>query len=296
MTSPPDDPRPAGLEDALHRAVSDYVNQDYPGARRTAEYNAKRVEARMIEEDSAPHLGFVQRVKALVPPPARVLEIGSGSGGQCVALARAGYDVTGVEPNDDGVRASRLRVQRYPGILCRFEKGVAEALPLPDASMDLVLSRQVLEHVPDLPAGVRECFRVLAPGGLAYHNMPNYCFPYEPHYKLPFPPRASRRVGRLYLRAIGRDTRLFDEQIFPTMPAPVLALFREVGFVDVEETYAAEVAAKITSGEVNTPSLQPVVRLLKKTGLLRLLGSALLAMELYPTLLITARKPAARSA
>lgn len=295
MTRPSDDPPPAGLEDALYAAVSDYVNQDYPGARRTVEYNTKRIEARMVEENSGPSVGFVERVRALVPPPARVLEIGSGSGGQCVALARAGYDVTGVEPNEDGVRASRLRAKRYPGIRCRFETGVAESLPLPDASIDLVLSRQVLEHVPDLPAGVRECMRVLAPGGLCYHNMPNYCFPWEPHYRVPWPPRVSRRVGRLYLRAIRRDTRLFDEQIFPTTPAQVIQLFRQVGFVDVEDAYAGEVAAKIASGEVNTPALQPVARLLKSTGLLGLLGRGLLAMELYPTILLLARKPGAAS-
>jgi SAM-dependent methyltransferase len=291
MTFPPDEPSPAGLEDALREALRAYVNQDYPGAKRTAEYNAKRVEARMIEEHDAPSLGFVERVRTLVAPPARVLEIGSGSGGLCVALARAGYDVTGVEPNEDGVRASRLRVKRYPGIRCRFETGVAEALPLPDGSIDLVLSRQVLEHVPDLPAGARECLRVLAPGGLCYHNMPNYCFPWEPHYRVPWPPRASRRVGRLYLRAIGRDTRLLDEQIFPTTPGQVVELFRQVGFVDVEDAYASEVAAKLASGEVRTPSLQPIARLLKKTGLLRLLGGGILALELYPTILLKARKP-----
>lgn len=291
MTSTAEDLQPSALEDALHRAVFAYVNQDYPGAKRTAEYNASRVELRMKEETGAPTMRFTERVRSLVAPPARVLEIGSGSGGLCVALARMGYDVTGIEPNEDGVRASRLRAQRYPGIRCRFEVGVAERLPLPDGSVDLVVSRQVLEHVPDLPGAARECFRVLAPGGLCYHNLPNFTFPWEGHYRVPWIPRASRRVGRLYLRAIGRDTRLFDEQIFPTTPQQVIGIFRQAGFVDVEDRYAGEVAAKFATGEVNTPALRPVAKLLQRTGVLRLVSGAVLAMELYPTTLLTARKP-----
>lgn len=281
---------PAGLEQAIQQALTDYIHQDYPGANRTVEYNESRVQARMHEEDSSHALGYVTRVRALRPPPARVLEIGSGSGGLSVALARAGYDVTGVEPHEAGLRASRLRAERYPDIRCRFVQGVAEALPAPDGSIDVVVSRQVLEHVPDQPAAARECFRVLAPGGLCYHNLPNYTFPWEPHYRVPWPPRASRRTGRLYLRAIGRDTRLLDETIFPITPRELVHMFREAGFTEVEDRYASEVAAKMASGEVNTPVLRPAARLLRRAGVLRAFGSALLALELYPTTLLLARK------
>lgn len=45
--------------------------------------------------------------------------------------------------------------------------GLAERLPYPDASFDLVLCTQVLEHTEDPPSVVREIWRVLSPGGLA---------------------------------------------------------------------------------------------------------------------------------
>jgi ubiquinone/menaquinone biosynthesis C-methylase UbiE len=49
---------------------------------------------------------------------------------------------------------------------------VAEHLPMPDASTDLILSRALLEHVDGVPAAIREMARVLRPGGTALHFVP----------------------------------------------------------------------------------------------------------------------------
>jgi 2-polyprenyl-3-methyl-5-hydroxy-6-metoxy-1,4-benzoquinol methylase len=279
------------VEQSLRRAVTAYCNTDLPGAERTAAYNQQRLEYRMGEEHDPQNLRIVERVRAAWPPPARVLELGAGTGGLCSALARAGYDVAGVEPNDDGVEASRQRARRYPGARVRIEKGVAEALPFADGAFDVVVSTQVIEHVPDVDGAARECLRVLAPGGVAIHYMPNYAFPREPHYGVPWPPRVSRRVGRLYLRALGRDTRLFDEQIFPTTTGQITGVFRRAGFVEVENRYAAEVAEKLAKGELSTPSLQPLVGLLRKTRVLGLISRAVMALELYPAIILVAKKP-----
>lgn len=49
---------------------------------------------------------------------------------------------------------------------------VAEGLPLPTASVDLVLSRALLEHVENVPAAIGHMARVLKPGGVALHLVP----------------------------------------------------------------------------------------------------------------------------
>jgi SAM-dependent methyltransferase len=49
---------------------------------------------------------------------------------------------------------------------------VAERLPVPDASVDLIMSRALLEHVNGVPAAIREMARVLRPGGVAFHLVP----------------------------------------------------------------------------------------------------------------------------
>ena len=50
--------------------------------------------------------------------------------------------------------------------------GRAEAIPLPDASVDLVLTQETLEHVADPFAAMREIHRVLKPGGTLYLQLP----------------------------------------------------------------------------------------------------------------------------
>lgn len=49
---------------------------------------------------------------------------------------------------------------------------VSEELPFPDASVDLILSRALLEHVDGVPAAIENMQRVLKPGGVALHLIP----------------------------------------------------------------------------------------------------------------------------
>jgi SAM-dependent methyltransferase len=279
------------LEKELYDAVHAYIPHDLPGTKRTPEFNEGRVRYRMGEETTDSVRRHVRRVLDLISPPARILEIGCGTGGWCTGLALAGFDVVGIEPNEHGVRACRTRALRYPHTRQEFHVARGESLPFPDESFDAVVSSQVCEHVPDRAKLARECVRVLRPGGVMQHIMPSYAFPWEPHYRIPWPPRASRTVARLWLRAIGRDTRLFDEEIFPTLPGEVMRTFRDAGLVDVRDAYADVVAAKFDRGEFSRPWLTSAVRVLRRVGAVRLLRGAVLRLELYSSIMLTGRKP-----
>ena len=98
---------------------------------------------------------------ALVPPPARpgavLVDVACG-GGLLAPHLPAGYRHVGVDLSPTAVTVARAH-----GVT--VVRGDAQALPLADASADVVVAGEVLEHVPDLAAAVSEACRVLKPGG-----------------------------------------------------------------------------------------------------------------------------------
>ena len=101
----------------------------------------------------------------VAPAPARVLDVGSGTGYALRQLAAAlpeAIELTGVDAAPDMVRVAR---EANGDGRVRFVEGTAEQLPLPDGSVDLVISTTSFDHWADQRAGLAECARVLAPGG-----------------------------------------------------------------------------------------------------------------------------------
>ena len=94
----------------------------------------------------------------------RVLDLGCGSGYGAARIAGVASAVTGVEVAADAVAFAQAR---YVAPNLDYRLVVADAaLPFEDASFDVVLSFQVIEHVVDEDKYVREARRVLRPGGV----------------------------------------------------------------------------------------------------------------------------------
>ena len=93
----------------------------------------------------------------------RVLEIGAGEGENFGAL-HPDVEWVGLEPDAErrGELATRAREWRHPAVPL---DAVAEAIPLPDASVDAVVGTYVLCSVTDQGAALAEVRRVLRPGG-----------------------------------------------------------------------------------------------------------------------------------
>ncbi|GAC1450177.1 MAG: hypothetical protein PVSMB4_08870 [Ktedonobacterales bacterium] len=99
---------------------------------------------------------------APLPPPASVLDVGCGTGRLLRAAATRWPDaqLIGVDPAQGMVDGAR---QLTPG--ATIHRGLAESLPLPDASVELVVSTMSSHHWRDQATGIREIARVLRPGG-----------------------------------------------------------------------------------------------------------------------------------
>lgn len=100
-----------------------------------------------------------------------VLDVGCGTGTLAIAAARrvgASGTVSGIDPAENLLARARGKARRAH-VEVDFLIGTGDALPFPDASLDVVLSTLVWHHLPHdvLRASVHEMRRVLKPGGRA---------------------------------------------------------------------------------------------------------------------------------
>jgi SAM-dependent methyltransferase len=137
---------------------------------------------------SAKVIAFLER--AGVRMDGRVLDAGCGGGGMPLSLAEEARLVVGIDPaerfQDAGVKLGHERGLRH----LHFALADGMALPFPDRTFDLVLSHAVIEHVADAPLYLRECARVLAPGGHVYLSTAPYLSfagAHLPRLKVPVP-------------------------------------------------------------------------------------------------------------
>lgn len=95
-----------------------------------------------------------------------VLDLGAGNGIASVAFARAGARIVYALEPDPSVELGRGAVERIRQQLpIQVIDSPGEKIPLDDGTVDVVYARQVLHHIRDLPAALRECARVLKKGG-----------------------------------------------------------------------------------------------------------------------------------
>lgn len=104
---------------------------------------------------------------ATITPGARVLEIGCGTGNLTIATkdAHPAADILGTDPDPLALARAERKAKGRTGI--RFERGYGQELPVPDESIDRVLSAFMWHHLPTevKAATATEVLRVLRPGG-----------------------------------------------------------------------------------------------------------------------------------
>jgi SAM-dependent methyltransferase len=140
----------------------------------------------------------------------RILDLGCGSGADALALARLGYDTTGVDISMEALRSPQTEA-RDAGLPLRFvQHDIAEPLPFADAGFDAVISNLTLHMFPEPLARdvVVEVARCLVPGGLfLFHVNSTRDTPYRLAQQRP----AVRLGDNFYRLGRGQTMRFYGE-------------------------------------------------------------------------------------
>jgi 2-polyprenyl-6-hydroxyphenyl methylase/3-demethylubiquinone-9 3-methyltransferase len=142
----------------------------------------------------------VARRSRAVTSPLEVADVGCGAGTQCIVWAESGHHAHGLDVNEPLLDLARQRAKEA-GQEIGFHLGSATALPWADASMDVCLVLELLEHVADWKTCLIEFGRILRPGGILFLTTSNWLCPIQHEFNLPlyswYPGFLKRRVERL---------------------------------------------------------------------------------------------------
>lgn len=161
----------------------------------------------------------------------RIADVGCGAGLMCEPLAVRGASVVGVDAAANNIAAARLH-SKAAGLHIDYRVGEPDAVLHDSEAFDVLLLLEVVEHVDDVPAFVRDAVAHLAPGGLLLASTIN-------------------RTLRSYLAAI-----VGAEMVFRVLPR---GTHHWAQFVRPEELEQAAAGCGLTPGERRGMAYLPAV-------------------------------------
>lgn len=146
-----------------------------------------------------------------------VLEAGCGEGYGADLIASVARRVIAVDYDAAAVAHVRSRYPRVQVLAANLA-----AVPIPDASVDVVVNFQVIEHLWDQPQFVTECLRLLRPGGRLLMSTPNR-ITFTPDSDTPVNPFHTRELNATELRELLEDAGFQIEGMYGVFHGPGLA-------------------------------------------------------------------------
>jgi SAM-dependent methyltransferase len=154
-----------------------------------------------------------------LPAGARILDVGSATGGTLGTLARFGR-VVGIELDAEAAAFAR---SRGAAAVCRAR--LPEELPFREESFDLVTALDVIEHLDDDRGALAALARALRPGGALLVTVPAFQWLWSPHDDMNHHRRRYRRA-ELMARLDAAGLRVEHATYFNTWLFPLLAAAR----------------------------------------------------------------------
>ncbi len=199
-----------------------------------------------------------------IAPRDVVLDVGCGRGEYLRRMVGDCADALGIETAAEKLADCR---HAHPELSGRVFDVSAEEMPFADGHFDVVIVNEVLEHIPDQAAALREIHRVLKPGGKFLLFCPNRLFPFETHgLKI-------RGVQRVWVPALhylpARVCEWFGVEAVARnyWPGEIARTLQRYGFVVqrrgfVQQTFENISGAQPTAVRLVKPVLQTGVRMM----------------------------------
>lgn len=156
---------------------------------------------------------FSAVLKLMPPPPARILDMGCGTGWTSHLLARAGYRVTGIDISEDAIR---IATELGRGLSVCFKLGDFETTQ--ENKYDAVLFFDCLHHAERPELAIRAALHALVPGGKLITVEPGWG-----HHKSPDSLKAMREYGvtersmpSLYIRHLAKKAGFLKFETYPS--------------------------------------------------------------------------------
>ncbi len=188
----------------------------------------------------------------------KILIVGSGWGGACVAAKNLGVEkAIGIDIDNKVNEVANMRMCLEGYADCCFT-GAAEYLPFKNNQFDYIHCFTVLEHVENVQTSLSEMIRVIKRGGYVFIQAPSYLRPTERHYKIPYIPLMPKKLARIYLRLWRRPTEFIDSinYIWPSKIKNILSNVKDIEIKQIANEYECIFKSFIIHGGNNNLSLK----------------------------------------
>ncbi|MGE5098069.1 MAG: class I SAM-dependent methyltransferase [Betaproteobacteria bacterium] len=286
------------VPDALREEIAANFRKLQPIDHGSEQYHRKIAEEAVSLERCRQMVAEVERFCELRPGN-RFLEVGSGYSCLVTILNRSGVDAYGLEPAFEEYASTQIAREILAANGVDPERVIdapGENMPFPDDHFDNIYSMSVLEHTQAPEKVIDEVVRVLAPGGTAVLNFPNYGSWWEGHYNVVMLPHCPKWLFKLQVALAGRKTDYVDLLQFITYAQLRRWLKKHEGKVEVvstgQEVWTERVRSLQFSEWGGLGKLRRIVGVVNRLGVANLVIALGLRLHWETPFLLVLRKPA----
>ena len=202
-----------------------------------------------------------------------ILEFGSGLGIASIVLSLNGYKITSFEPGGLGFEKNLLANKYIKNKLRLKFDLISNLSEINNNSLDFIFSNNVLEHIFNIEETILKLHNTLAKDGIMLHNVPNYIFPYEPHFGIFFFPLFPKKTSFLISKNI-TQTDLWKSLNFINTFNIISYAKRANAKVTFEKELLYETIQRLEEDEefaYRHKRISKIINIIRKIGLLKII-------------------------